>query len=278
MLAARSNSTYGSPTSVVYADSDLDWDGLDDWNSGGADGDLFTESYNANTGLSGSGRVSSPGVASRTGYAGYQWDQTLSAYHVRYRVYLPDIGRWTRRDPLGYVDGMGLYEYCGGAPLGRVDSRGLASLCEAFGCRVSQWCGPLDCVQAWRASERAQQEVELYFSGHACLDDQCDAFRHCVWSCYMTRSVGERCAAEVGNIHERCRPSGAKSEYMDEENNLAGRAVASKPGECVTLCFAALFDGTLRSHLVPVPPGWTPPRPRMPEKPELCPEPRRPPF
>jgi hypothetical protein len=32
-------------------------------------------------------------------------------YHVRHRVYLPESGRWSRRDPLGYVDGMGLYEY-----------------------------------------------------------------------------------------------------------------------------------------------------------------------
>jgi len=127
MLAARSNSTYGSPTSVVYADSDLDWDGADDWNSGGADGDLFTESYNANTGLSGVGRVSSPAVASRTGYAGYQWDGTINAYHVRHRVYMPEIGRWTRRDPLGYVDGMGLYEYIEGQAFAGSDPLGLDS-------------------------------------------------------------------------------------------------------------------------------------------------------
>jgi len=61
------NPICGSPSSAVYADSDLDWDGADDWNSGGADGDLFAESFNANTGLSGVGRVSSPAVASRLG-------------------------------------------------------------------------------------------------------------------------------------------------------------------------------------------------------------------
>jgi len=125
MLAARSNPTHGSPSSAVYADSDLDWDGADDWNSGGADGDLFAESYNANTGLGGTGRVSSTTVASRTGYAGYQWDGTLAACHVRYRVYLPEIGRWTRRDPLGYVDGMGLYEYVAGGALRAVDDTGM---------------------------------------------------------------------------------------------------------------------------------------------------------
>jgi RHS repeat-associated protein len=118
---------YSTSNASVYADTDLDWDGQADWDSGGADGDLFYESYSANTGLSGVGRVSSPGVASRTGYAGYQWDQTLGAYHIRYRVYLPDIGRWTRRDPLGYVDGMGLYEIVRARAVALLDPLGLAS-------------------------------------------------------------------------------------------------------------------------------------------------------
>lgn len=30
---------------------------------------------------------------------------------VRNRVLLMDLGRWSRRDPLGYVDGMSMYEY-----------------------------------------------------------------------------------------------------------------------------------------------------------------------
>ncbi|MFZ2873610.1 MAG: RHS repeat-associated core domain-containing protein [Phycisphaerales bacterium] len=125
---------YIASNSSVYADTDLDWDGADDQASSGIDSDLFYESYAANTGLSGVGRVSSAGVANRVGYAGYQWDQTISACHVRYRVYLPDIGRWTRRDPLGYVDGMGLYEYCMSAPVEAMDSRGLSCLMDCAGC------------------------------------------------------------------------------------------------------------------------------------------------
>jgi RHS repeat-associated protein len=59
------------------------------------------------------------------GYAGYQWDQVARAYHVRYRVYLPEIGRWTRRDPLGYVGGVNLLSYVRSQPVGRVDPSGL---------------------------------------------------------------------------------------------------------------------------------------------------------
>jgi len=33
-------------------------------------------------------------------------------YHVRNRIYLAMLGRWGQRDPEGYGDGMGLYEYC----------------------------------------------------------------------------------------------------------------------------------------------------------------------
>jgi hypothetical protein len=37
---------------------------------------------------------------------------TPQMYYVRNRFLLPMIGTWNRRDPLGYVDGMSLYQYC----------------------------------------------------------------------------------------------------------------------------------------------------------------------
>jgi RHS repeat-associated protein len=60
-------------------------------------------------------------VASRIGYAGYQYDPTFvgasrAIYHVRNRVYDAGLGRWLRRDPAGYVDGVSLVEYLGGLP------------------------------------------------------------------------------------------------------------------------------------------------------------------
>jgi len=94
----------GEVTGVFAAapDADLNCDGdpAHDW-----DIELFYESYNANTGASGVGRVSSADVGNRIGYAGYEWGQVVRVNHVRYRVYFPELGRWTRRDPLGYFDG-----------------------------------------------------------------------------------------------------------------------------------------------------------------------------
>ena len=39
------------------------------------------------------------------GYAGYVWEGASSLYHVRFRSYSPELGRWMQRDPAGYVNG-----------------------------------------------------------------------------------------------------------------------------------------------------------------------------
>ncbi len=57
-------------------------------------------------------------LASRKGYAGYEHDGNFDTLaHVRHRVYETERGRWTRRDPAGFVDGPNLYGYVGGNPI-----------------------------------------------------------------------------------------------------------------------------------------------------------------
>ena len=64
----------------------------------------------------------------RKGYCGYEHDGTNpKIMHVRHRAYLADLGRWTRRDPLGYVDGGNLYEYCQSRPITDTDHLGLST-------------------------------------------------------------------------------------------------------------------------------------------------------
>ena len=134
-------SAYGVPFGLPAGDtdSDGDYDGDDkgrigsgaydvrkDVNLDGvADSDDISQA-NAVTGGNhalGRGVLSAGGpggaVGNRRGYAGYEYAPELEGtgaagrhlYHVRHRVYDAGVGRWTRRDPLGYVDGMGLYEY-----------------------------------------------------------------------------------------------------------------------------------------------------------------------
>jgi len=115
-------------TNAAYANSDINFDGSED----SLDGDLYYfDSYLPNSGLSGKGKLSSPAVGNRIGYAGYQWDPSIKAYHVRHRVLLPEIGRWSRRDPLGLKMLLpSVYEYCNGRALITSDPLGLLSLEE----------------------------------------------------------------------------------------------------------------------------------------------------
>jgi len=69
-------------------------------------------------------------VDNRTLYAGYHFDTETGLYHVRYRYYHPTLGRWLSRDPAGYRDGMGLYEYTGSSPIDLFDPSGLSSILE----------------------------------------------------------------------------------------------------------------------------------------------------
>ena len=64
-------------------------------------------------------------VANSIGFCGYYRDGETGLSHVRNRMYHPLLGRWLQRDPLGYVDGMGLYEYCRGGPTVWLDAWGL---------------------------------------------------------------------------------------------------------------------------------------------------------
>ena len=135
-------SPYGEPVTHAAADVDLDGDvdssdqaawangapnstfayaAMEDLNHDGsdtaADDALFDESYANNLGLSGRGRLSAAKLDNRKGYAGYEHDESITMYHARHRVYRADLGRWMTRDPLGCVDGMGLYKYQKGSPI-----------------------------------------------------------------------------------------------------------------------------------------------------------------
>ena len=57
-------------------------------------------------------------------FTGREFDAESGMYHYRARAYDPEAGRFLQRDPLGYVDGLGLYEYVRSRPPRFVDPLG----------------------------------------------------------------------------------------------------------------------------------------------------------
>ncbi len=109
--------SYATPGDVRQ---DLDLDGdvdVDDFN-------LILGNFGATAGRGVLSTDKDDGVGNMLGYAGYVWSEYISRNHVRNRVYDPEVGRWGRRDPLGYVDGVKLYGYGRMNPVNGVDPMG----------------------------------------------------------------------------------------------------------------------------------------------------------
>jgi RHS repeat-associated protein len=185
----------------------------------------------------------------RVGYAGYQWDGSVNngsadtgtfgernytggmagLYHVRHRVYDSELGRWTRRDPIGYVDGMGLYAYVRGYVTTLVDAFGLrASSYGAKGCsNGSSWSAtpvsgivlpyrlaPCNTPQReatcgrWAAQEcssRAGTQTPGCYS--ACVDA---ATERCTGSSCDAADGGASCTAEGVRAAGRCNQTSTR--------------------------------------------------------------------
>jgi RHS repeat-associated protein len=118
----------GNAPTGVWSNDDLNRDEL--FPGDVADDDFFFDRHASSAGGSyGFHRLSS--IGNRVGYAGYVWDATSRVWHVRHRVLESESGKWTRMDPLMYVDGAGVYEYTQSTPLNLIDPLGLTSISAA---------------------------------------------------------------------------------------------------------------------------------------------------
>jgi RHS repeat-associated protein len=110
----------------VWNGSDLN---RDDVFPDSADDTFFNAQYTAAGSASPSGYDRQSAYGLRKGYAGYEWDDTLAMWHVRHRVLDSKSGKWTKRDPLGYVDGMNLTAYAKSSVVRKTDAMGLCVGC-----------------------------------------------------------------------------------------------------------------------------------------------------
>ena len=176
-------SSYGVPFGMPPGDTDNDGDG------DSADDSQFTTWINASTydvrgdldldgdvdatdqstfqsnyqGITlGRGKLSTgpdSGVGNRRGYASYEHDGNVdSVAHVRHRVLMIAIGKWSRRDPLGYVDGMNLYAYVATNPLASIDPRGLSRVCLTSSVPIS--VDPFDVIDRWLDGEFEDERLQ----------------------------------------------------------------------------------------------------------------------
>ncbi|MBI4737636.1 MAG: hypothetical protein HY766_16505 [candidate division NC10 bacterium] len=79
----------------------------------------------------GSSRYAQEGVPNRLRFTAREWDPAVGTQHNRWRHYLPQIGRWTQKDPVGIPGESNQYQYAASSPLVYVDPSGLT--CECTG-------------------------------------------------------------------------------------------------------------------------------------------------
>ena len=152
------------------------------------------------------------------------------------------------RDPIGFKGSpYDLYEFVDGNPLGKTDPSGMACWCgETAKCLAT--FGPLNCLLGSNCRDSANSASQGSGLPGPHNGPQ-DAFRHCVWSCCMTKSVGESTAKGIVDIHEECGRNSVPAEVvMDQFNNEIGRIIGMHhSGSCSSNCLSMLEGGGLQT-------------------------------
>ena len=96
----------------------------------GSGATVFKNTYDE-YGLPALGDPAIPGSGNqgRFQYTGQMYLKAIGIYHYKARTYQPQLGRFMQTDPLGFADGLNLYNYVGGDPINFADPTGL--LCIA---------------------------------------------------------------------------------------------------------------------------------------------------
>ncbi len=131
------------------------------------------DAYGQVTVLDGDWSVDADGLSdvdNRILYCGYRFDSETGLYHVRHRYLHPTLGRWITQDPLGYVDGMGLYEYCVSTPFVMLDAMGTKGHANELSSELKKWELRRAIEDLADKSDRVM-DATLYMRTTCCRDD-----------------------------------------------------------------------------------------------------------
>ena len=126
---------------------------------------------------------------------------------------MPDLGRFTQLDPIGFAGGdTNLYSYVGQNPVNFVDPSGLSGTkeCEYYDKRCGKTCGVDE--YACKASQ-------------CCKDFGEGSKRNCVRGC-LIKYEKKHCQNLVGEAREKC----AYTAHMDCYNKCLALPVLIYPG------------------------------------------------
>ncbi len=90
---------------------------------------------------------------------------------------------------------------------------------------------PLDAFQIYQAAQKAIEATWNHLkSDHNYEDDNTDAFRHFVWSGFITHEIGHEKAKEYLDAHEDFPENNSAAKEMDLFNNGKGIEYSRKYG------------------------------------------------
>ncbi len=96
-------------------------------------------------------------------WTGQRYDAGVKLYHFLFRSYSPEIGRWMQRDPLGYVNGANLLQYCASAALTFLDPFGLNAIIRVHVDNGDEDPGSYGWGHVWITITTADQKVCVGF-------------------------------------------------------------------------------------------------------------------
>jgi RHS repeat-associated protein len=134
-------------------------------------------------------------------YSSKDWHNPSGFYYFGYRFYDPATQRWLNRDPIGEGDGPNLYAYVRNRAINVVDidgrtGWGFAGPGWELHNNNGQW-------EYWKPHCQDSPCINAIMEARSMLGNVSNDKRaHCILSCHLAKSCGQRIASALGTMKE----------------------------------------------------------------------------